>query len=61
MTTAKERLSKLSKVLKNSYDCYKDYLERIEAASGSPVCRVINPWRCPLDRPHINRWKFACE
>ncbi|XP_034935818.1 uncharacterized protein [Chelonus insularis] len=60
IATAKERLTKLSRVLKRSYGCYQECLDRVEAAVGTPVCKLFPPRRCPLNEPYINRWRFVC-
>ncbi|KAK0182123.1 hypothetical protein PV327_000289 [Microctonus hyperodae] len=58
--TVKERLSKLARVLKHYYPCYKNCLERIEAKIGTPVCKLDTPRQCPTNLTQINRWKFIC-
>ncbi|XP_012225256.2 uncharacterized protein [Linepithema humile] len=57
----KERLSKLSRVLIASYPHYEKWLERIEKIEGTPICKVDEIRRCPLNKPHANRWKFICN
>lgn len=61
MKTVVERLSKLARVLKHYYPCYKNCLERIEAKIGTPVCKLDTPRQCPTNLTQINRWKFICE
>nr|XP_046478676.1 uncharacterized protein LOC124217311 [Neodiprion pinetum] len=61
VATVKDRLSKLARVLEFSYPRYKGYLDRNEAITGTPVCRLDQPRRCLLEKPHINRWKFVCN
>ncbi|KAK0094743.1 hypothetical protein PV326_010097, partial [Microctonus aethiopoides] len=56
--TVVERLSKLARVLKHYYPCYKNCLERIEAKIGTPVCKLDTPRQCPTNLTQINRWKF---
>ncbi|XP_011310057.1 uncharacterized protein [Fopius arisanus] len=58
--TVKDRLAKLSRVLEYSYPCYKDYLQLQAKRNSTAVCKLDPPRRCPLDRPHTNRWKFIC-
>ncbi|KAK0164058.1 hypothetical protein PV328_002726 [Microctonus aethiopoides] len=58
--TVVERLSKLARVLKHYYPCYKNCLERIEAKIGTPVCKLDTPRQCPTNLTQINRWKFIC-
>ncbi|XP_043274236.1 uncharacterized protein [Venturia canescens] len=57
MDIVKERLSKLARVLELSYPAYKPWLEH----NKSSVCHFDPPRRCPLNKPHTNRWKFICS
>ncbi|XP_015117661.1 uncharacterized protein LOC107041573 [Diachasma alloeum] len=58
--TVKDRLAKLARVLEFSYPCYKEYLQQQAKKNSTAVCKLDPPRRCPLDRPHTNRWKFIC-
>ncbi|XP_063978448.1 uncharacterized protein LOC135163149 isoform X2 [Diachasmimorpha longicaudata] len=58
--TVKDRLAKLARVLEHSYPCYKGYLQQQAKKNSTAVCKLDPPRRCPLDRPHTNRWKFIC-
>ncbi|KAK2585339.1 hypothetical protein KPH14_010020 [Odynerus spinipes] len=61
VATIKERMSKLARVLEFSYPIYQKWLEWAEEVNGSPICKLEPARRCPLDKPHTNRWKFICS
>ncbi|XP_066603501.1 uncharacterized protein [Prorops nasuta] len=44
-----------------TYPSYSSWLKKVAAIDNSSVCKLLPTQRCPLEKPHSNRWKFLCN